>query len=103
MDTDVAVYIVSYELKSQSLGDLELKSFCEGWGALKSVHRLFFSPSQAIRTFLSLCPSGLDHGSSSRKRDADLSSPSPHFTSPIAESTRSEEWPTKFLCSRRSS
>lgn len=35
MDTDVAVYIVSYELKSQSLGDLELKTFCEGWGDLK--------------------------------------------------------------------
>lgn len=35
MDSDVAVYIVSYELKSQSLGDLELKSFCDGWGALR--------------------------------------------------------------------
>ena len=37
MDSDVAVYIVSYELKSTSLGDLDLKAFCDGWGELKSV------------------------------------------------------------------
>lgn len=37
MDSDIAVYLVSHELKSESLGDLSLKGWLEGWGMLKSV------------------------------------------------------------------
>lgn len=43
IDSDIAVYLVSYELKSPSMGRLLQKDFVEGWSALKCVfHLLFF-------------------------------------------------------------
>ncbi|CED85408.1 Uncharacterized conserved protein [Phaffia rhodozyma] len=35
MDSDIAVYLVSYELKSPSMGRLPQKEFIESWSALK--------------------------------------------------------------------
>lgn len=50
MDSDIAVYLVSYELKSATLGQIDLAGFQEGWGALRSVtsaHSMLNSESES--------------------------------------------------------
>jgi hypothetical protein len=41
MDSDIAVYLISYELKSPALGSLPLSGWCEGWAALKFAFPFF--------------------------------------------------------------